>query len=376
MADEIINNELRCIGCGAVLQSEDEARSGYLPSSVLDKKSSEELVYCKRCFRLRHYNEVQDIELGDDDFLNMLHELNEENALIVNVIDIFDFNGSIISGIQRFAGSNPIVIVANKSDLLPKSLGEGKMRQWVTEQVQSYGIRPQNVYLLSALNKASVEGFMETLDKERQGKDVYVVGTTNVGKSTLINQIINIATESEDTITTSYFPGTTLGKIEIPLDDDKVLVDTPGIIQKSQLSHYLDAQDLKVVTPRKEIKPKNYQLNDNQTLFFGGLARFDYLMGKEKESFVCYVSNELYIHRTKTEKADELYDSQLGKLLTPPNADSAADFPALKRHEFRIKEPSDIVFSGLGWVSIDASDITVAGWAPEGVDVIVRKQLI
>ncbi|SFB84448.1 hypothetical protein SAMN04488102_10184 [Alkalibacterium subtropicum] len=376
MADELKNNELRCIGCGAVLQSEDVTKSGYLPASVLDKKSADDPVYCKRCFRLRHYNEVQDIELSDDDFLNMLHELNEENALIVNVIDIFDFNGSIISGIQRFAGNNPIVIVANKSDLLPKSLGEGKLRQWVTEQVHSYGIRPQNVYLISALNKASVEAFMEALDKERQGKNVYVVGTTNVGKSTLINQIINIATDSEDTITTSYFPGTTLGKIEIPLDDEKVLVDTPGIIQKSQLSHFLDAKDLKIVTPRKEVKPKNYQLNDNQTLFFGGLARFDYLMGEEKESFVCYVSNELYIHRTKTERADELYANQLGELLTPPNAESAADFPALKRHEFKIKEPSDIVFSGLGWVSIDAADITVAGWAPEGVDVTMRKQLI
>ncbi|GEK92065.1 ribosome biogenesis GTPase YqeH [Alkalibacterium kapii] len=376
MSDELKNKDLKCIGCGALLQSEDEHQSGYLPASVLGKKSSEELIYCKRCFRLRHYNEVQDIELDDDDFLNMLHELSAENALIVNVVDLFDFSGSIILGIQRFAGSNPILIVANKSDLLPKSLQEGKVRQWVTEQVHSYGIRPQNVYLTSALNKQSVEKFMEELDKERQGKDVYVVGTTNVGKSTLINQIISIAADTENTITTSYFPGTTLGKIEIPLDDDKVLVDTPGIIQKSQLSHYLDAEDLKIVTPRKEVKPKNYQLNVDQTLFFGGLARFDYLMGRGKTSFVCYMSNELYIHRTKTEKADELYETQRGKLLTPPNSESSVELPELKRYEFKIKEPSDIVFSGLGWVSIDAIDITVAGWAPLGVDVTIRKQLI
>lgn len=371
-----MNNEIKCIGCGATLQSEDESKSGFLPASVLNKKSAEDQVYCKRCFRLRHYNEVQDVELNDDDFLNMLHELNQEDALIVNVIDIFDFNGSIISGIQRFAGNNPIIIVANKSDLLPKVLKKGKLRQWVTEQVQQHGIRPQNVYLVSALNKESVEEFMLALEKERAGKDVYVVGTTNVGKSTLINQIINIATESEDTITTSYFPGTTLGKIEIPLDDEKVLVDTPGIIQKNQLSHYLNPKELKIVTPRKEVKPKAYQLNDGQTLFFGGLARFDYLMGESKESFVCYVSNEINIHRTKTEKADDLYENHLGEILSPPYADSADSFPKLKRHEFKIKEPSDIVFSGLGWVSIDAEDIQVAGWAPEGVDVIVRKQLI
>ncbi|MDN6295047.1 MAG: ribosome biogenesis GTPase YqeH [Alkalibacterium sp.] len=376
MSDELQNNDLSCIGCGALLQSEDKLKSGFLPASVLNKKNSEDPIYCKRCFRLRHYNEVQDIELSDDDFLNMLHELSVEDALIVNVVDLFDFSGSIISGIQRFAGNNPILIVANKSDLLPKSLQNGKVRQWVTEQVHSYGIRPQNVYLTSALSKKSVEDFMQNLDKERQGRDVYVVGTTNVGKSTLINQIINIAADTENVITTSYFPGTTLGKIEIPLDDDKILVDTPGIIQKSQLSHYLDAKDLKVVTPRKEVKPKTYQLNDDQTLFFGGLARFDYVMGESKESFVCYVSNELYTHRTKTEKSDELYETQLGKLLTPPNLDSASELPALKRYEFKIKEPSDIVFSGLGWVSTDASDIIVAGWAPAGVDVTIRKQLI
>jgi ribosome biogenesis GTPase YqeH len=376
MADKLMNDEMRCIGCGAVLQSEEEAKSGYLPSSVLSKSNSEDDIYCKRCFRLRHYNEVQDVELNDDDFLNMLQELNQEDALIVNVIDIFDFNASIISGIQRFAGNNPIIIVANKSDLLPKVHRKSKLRQWVTEQVQSHGIRPQNVYLVSALNKESVTDFMQALEKERKGKDVYVVGTTNVGKSTLINQIINIATESENTITTSYFPGTTLGKIEIPLGNKKVLVDTPGIIQKNQLSHYLNPQELKIVTPRKEVKPKAYQLNDKQTLFFGGVARFDYLMGEGKQSFVCYLSNEITIHRTKLENADELYENNLGELLSPPNAESVASFPKLKRHEFKIKEPSDIVFNGLGWVSIDAVDIQVAGWAPEGVDVIVRKQLI
>ena len=376
MPEESVRNEIRCIGCGAALQSDDESKSGYLPASVLNKTESVDQVYCKRCFRLRHYNEVQDVELNDDDFLNMLHELNVEDALIVNVVDVFDFNGSIIPGIQRFAGTNPVVIVANKSDLLPKSLQKGRLRQWVTEQVQSYGIRPQNVFLVSALNRDSVEEFMQALDKERKGKDVYVVGTTNVGKSTLINQIINIATDSKDTITTSYFPGTTLGKIEIPLDDKKMLVDTPGIIQKNQLAHYLNPQELKTVTPRKEVKPKAYQLNDNQSLFFGGLGRFDYLKGERKESFVCYVSNEINIHRTKLEKADELYENHLGELLSPPEAASVESFPKLKRHEFKIKEPSDIVFNGLGWVSIDAVDIQVAGWAPEGVDVTVRKQLI
>lgn len=376
MSDNHMSESMVCIGCGATIQHDSPDKAGFLPQSVMKNKESMDEVYCKRCFRLRHYNEVQDVELTDDDFLNMLQELNQENALIVNLIDIFDINGSIISGIQRFAGQNPIIFVANKIDLLPKSLKPARLRQRITEQAHSYGIRPQNVYLISALSKKSVEEFMQKIEKERKGKSVYIVGTTNVGKSTLVNQIIQNATESENTITTSYFPGTTLGKIEIPLDDNNVLVDTPGIIQKSQMSYYLTPKELKIATPRKEVKPRSYQLNEGQTVFYGGLARFDYIQGDGNQSFVFYASNEINLHRTKTEKADDLYANHLGELLAPPYKESPKALPKLKRYEFTVKEPSDIVFSGLGWVSIDDSETKIAGWAPEGVDVIIRKQLI
>lgn len=375
MTDKDSSNNLQCIGCGAVLQSEDESRSGFIPAKTLEK-AQEEAVYCKRCFRLRHYNEVQDVELTDDDFLNMLHELNETNALIVNMVDIFDFNGSLISGIQRFAGNNPVIIVGNKVDLLPKSLKKSKMRQWLFEQSHLNGIKPEEVFLISALKHDDVKALMEDLEKLRKGRDIYIVGTTNVGKSTLVNQIISIATDEENVVTTSYFPGTTLGKIEIPLDDRRVLVDTPGVIQSAQLSYYLKPEELKIVTPRKEIKPKTYQLNPGQTLFFGGLARFDYENGSGKQSFVTYLSNDLYTHRTKTEKADELYENQRGELLVPPSKENSQTLPEMKRFEFSTTQPSDIVFSGLGWVSVDQPNTRVAGWAPKGVDVIIRKKLV
>lgn len=369
-------SELICIGCGATLQSSDDTKAGFLPFSVLKNADESEDLYCKRCFRLRHYNEVQDVELTDDDFLNMLHEISNKQALVVNIVDIFDFNGSFISSIQRFAGKNPVILVGNKIDLLPKSLKEGKMRQWLTERAHEAGVHPKEVFLTSAMRSDSVEALMNLIEKERKGQDVYVVGTTNVGKSTLINQIIKLATNTEDVITTSYFPGTTLGKIEIPLDDERVLVDTPGIIQSSQIAHYLTPKELKQVTPRKEIKPKVYQLNVEQTLFLGGLARFDYIRGNGKQSFVCYLSNELNIHRTKLEKADELYAKQRGELLTPPYKDNLETFPELKRFEFNVKEPSDLVFSGLGWISIEDAGTTVAGWAPRGVDISLRKSMI
>ena len=60
--------------------------------------------------------------------------------------------------------------------------------------------------------------------------------------------------ETENVITTSHFPGTTLDLIDIPLDEES-LYDTPGIINHHQMAHYVGKQSLKLITPTKEIKP-------------------------------------------------------------------------------------------------------------------------
>lgn len=378
MSNQNENNqiEVQCIGCGAYLQTEDKSRSGYTPSAVLEKNMETGELYCQRCFRLRHYNEVQDVELTDDDFRRMLDEIGETKALIVYVVDMLDFNGSLIPGFHRYIGNNPVILVGNKRDLLPKSLKENRMIHWMKQQAAEAALHPQDVLVTSAVKKEAVEEVLKKIEKYRLGRDVYVVGVTNVGKSTLVNQIISIAAEVENVITTSYFPGTTLGKIEIPLEDGKKLIDTPGIIQPEQMAHFLNKKDLSLLMPKKEVKPKVYQLNQQQTLFFGGLSRIDFLKGEDKQSFVCYMPNQIPIHRTKLENADSVYEKNKGSLLSPPTGEAAETFPSLRRHEFKIKEKSDIVFSGLGWVTIDKPNTIVAAWAPEGAGVFIRKALI
>ena len=367
--------EIRCIGCGALLQTSDKTKAGYTPKAALEKGLESGEVYCQRCFRLRHYNEIQDVHLTDDDFLKLLNEIGSKDALIVNVIDVFDFNGSLIPGLHRFVGKNPVLLVGNKVDLLPKSQKRGRLTQWLRERAHEAGLRPTDVVLTSAMKANEIEHLKDMIEKYRNGKDVYVVGVTNVGKSSLINQIINTSAGIEDLITTSQFPGTTLDQIEIPLEDGKSLIDTPGIIHRHQMAHVLGTKDLRLIAPKKEIKPKVYQLNEGQTLFFGGVARFDFIKG-DRSSFTCYVSNDLNIHRTKLEKADELYQKQKGDLLQPPRNEEKEAFPELVRFEFSIKERTDIVFAGLGWVTVPDAGVVVAGWAPKGIDVLIRKSII
>lgn len=366
--------EILCIGCGAIIQTEDKTGLGFTPQSALEKGLETGEVYCQRCFRLRHYNEITDVQLTDDDFLKLLHEVGDSDALVVNVIDIFDFNGSVIPGLPRFVSGNDVLLVGNKKDILPKSVKPGKISQWLMERAHEEGLRPVDVLLTSAQNKHAIKEVIDKIEHYRKGRDVYVVGVTNVGKSTLINAIIQEITGDQNVITTSRFPGTTLDKIEIPLDDGSYIYDTPGIIHRHQMAHYLTAKNLKYVSPKKEIKPKTYQLNPEQTLFLGGLGRFDFIAG-EKQGFTAFFDNELKLHRTKLEGASDFYDKHLGTLLTPPNNKEKEDFPKLVQHVFTIKDKTDLVISGLGWFRVTGT-AKVAVWAPEGVAVVTRKAII
>ncbi|MBY0220991.1 ribosome biogenesis GTPase YqeH [Sporosarcina aquimarina] len=363
---------IKCIGCGIAIQTTDKTAEGFAPPSSLEKED----VICQRCFKLRNYNELQPVSLSGDDFLAILNGIGEKDGLIVKVVDIFDFNGSWINGLHRFVGKKDILLIGNKSDILPKSINPKRVTNWMKAEAAKLGLKPIDVLLVSAVKGTGMSEALDAIETYRKGKDVYVVGCTNVGKSTFINRIIKDATGVQDVITTSYFPGTTLDVVEIPLDDGKSLMDTPGIINDHQIAHDLDAKDLKLITPKKELKPKVYQLNAEQTLFIGGLARFDFIAG-DRSSFNIYVANGLPLHRTKLENADELYLNHLGDMLSPPSAASLEKLPPLVRHEFSIKEAkTDVVISGLGWITIQHADVQVAVHAPKGVNLIIRPSLI
>ncbi|MFB4164850.1 ribosome biogenesis GTPase YqeH [Alteribacillus sp. JSM 102045] len=364
---------LICAGCGAAIQTEDQSKKGYVPPSALQR----DIIICQRCFRLKHYNEVQDVSLENKDFTDNLHELGRRKALVVKIVDVFDFEGSWIPGFQRYIGRNDVLLLVNKTDLLPRSVNKNKLKDWIQRTAKEHGLKAKEILFISAEKNYGIQAAASIMDELRNGKDVYITGATNVGKSTFINKLIQeFGGDEEQLITTSNFPGTTLDMIDLPLDDGSRLFDTPGIINNKQIAHYIPKKELKQITPSKEIKPRIFQLNEKQTLFIAGLARIDFTSG-HPNSFVAYFANDLLIHRTKQDNADQLYADHAGELLSPPGKETLQDMPEFLKQSFTVKQgKTDIVISGLGWLSVIEPGAEIEVYAPKGVGVSLREAII
>ena len=83
----------KCKGCGAILQSKDPNAPGYTPKENSD--------YCQRCFRLIHYDDLMiSMRKGIDPDV-VMDRISQSDALILWVVDLFDFEAGIIPGLNR-----------------------------------------------------------------------------------------------------------------------------------------------------------------------------------------------------------------------------------------------------------------------------------
>ena len=184
--------------------------------------------------------------------------------------------------------------------------------------------------------------------------NVYVVGKTNSGKSTLINKLLKNYSNNTQELTISPMPSTTLDKITIPLNEYLTLIDTPGLVDNGNILNFIDPKELKNILPKKEIKPKVYQIKSNQCLVIGNYLRIDYY-GENKNSFVVYVSNHIPVKRYNADKCELLKD--------------------LNKKTYEMNHYEDLVVNGLGFIKIvDKCQMDV--YIDQHVDVYTRKSLI
>lgn len=361
---EMLDLERQIMG----LDDEEDETSKLAPTAqptTHEHKGAPQRVLCERCWNLRHKSKAVSVAVTAEYFKEIVKPIKElkTRPLILKMVDLFDFHGSFIPSFRKYVGNNRVMIVASKYDLLPKGVHEARIRSWIYTEAKKFGIEPVGVALISH-SGFGVRELADQMEHYREGGDVYVMGSANVGKSTFINLLIDIFKGPKDKkVTVSPVPGTTLNFLSLPIGNSAFLYDTPGIITDKQIYNYLSNEEMRKVMPKKQIVPSVYRLEPGTTLFIGGLARFDYVEGPPLVYFTLFASNELYIHKTSIAKAPQLYETQLGATLTPPfTPETLKDWPGLDpegvEHDISNddgnwqKACTDIVFSGLGWISV------------------------
>ncbi|XP_042307038.1 nitric oxide-associated protein 1 [Sceloporus undulatus] len=241
-----------CSGCGAELHCRDAALPGYLPSQKYlslagdDEGGGLSGAVCLRCWLLAHHRRALEARVSPEEFRRLVSDAlrrpppapHGRPPLVLCLADVLDLPDSLPAELPALVGSQAhLFVLGNKVDLLPGDspaylkrlrarLLEACAQAGLEEEKEARrpGGRVVEAHLISAKTGFGVEELISRLQRSwKFNGDVYLVGATNTGKSTLFNALLHSdycksrASEAIHRATVSPWPGTTLNLLKFPI---------------------------------------------------------------------------------------------------------------------------------------------------------------
>ena len=298
----------KCVGCGIKLQNIDSNIDGF----VFDMDKS----LCARCFAIKNYGQNKLINKTNSDYINILKVIRN-NDVVVYVSNILTLN---LDYVEKFKN---VILVLTKRDVLPKSIKDAKVINYISERYANIN----DVIIVSAFKKYNLD-MLYTRLLSYSNKNIYFVGITNSGKSTLINEMIKSYNGYDGNITTSVYPSTTLDVVDIKIGTLKIK-DTPGMLINNSIINYLDSREIKKINPKKEIKPITIQIKGKGAILIDEFFRIEY--STDISSMTFYMANSVKIDNISL-KNPRLLDGNT--------------------HEYDVCDNEDLVIEDIGFIKI------------------------
>ena len=289
-----------CFGCGAKLQYSNKDAKGYVPENKLNDAK-----YCMRCFKLMHYG-VNINDTVPKKVEEILYLVNSDDKFTIFMCDFLSLSDKIINIYNKIKGKKLLLI--SKIDVIPKDIKIDTIRKYIMDNY-----KVNNVRFVSSVNGYGIDSLINYLITNNI-RESYILGETNSGKSTLINNILDAFDSKLTKTTISSSKNTTLDFIRLNVNNNLTIIDSPGFVTDSY----------EVNCPlKKVIKPLTYQMKDGEVL---KIDKF-YLNFSASTSITIYSCYDLEIKKYYKDDISFTYNE-------------------------KINSNSDIVIYGLGFINV------------------------
>ncbi len=273
-----------CQGCGVKLQSSYKDALGYAPNPNSP--------ICQKCFRAKNYGEFSN-NLNSFYKIDEIKEIKNDNVIMI--VDALNPYETLISNINNYVNKNDLTILINKVDVLPKSIPNEAIIDWIAEIADEKEIEFKQLALVSANKRINIDAISSFIINS--DKNTSFIGYSNVGKSSIIKALFESIGESINNLVTNSI-GTTKEIINMKFDN-KIIKDYPGIILEGSYQNIMDIDQLKLTNPKKEIRVSNYQLNSFQTIDINEFAQFSIKEQSGNKGYQFTFSNLVKLNRSK-----------------------------------------------------------------------------
>lgn len=382
--DNYVNKVRRCYNCGAILQSKDQNSIGYVDKEVLENEG-QNFLFCDKCFELERYKKVNDEPNLNNDFITLLKDARKKEALIVYVVNLFSFEAAFNHEINEIIDDMNLLVIGNKFDLLPKGTDKENIRLYVEKTFKNVGfkhVEKKDIIIADAFDDETISEIMLSIYEKKNKKDVYLIGPSLSGKSTLISALLrNFKNLSNGNIVTQPYPNTNLNVMQIPMNNHTAIYDTPGLSIDNSIMFKLSGKALKDIYVTEHLKNREYIMLTKQSLFIGGIAIFEIVSSSSKKNFVsCYFNDNVQIK--KNLYSDRNLDDKFIKLISKKMLRPIIERVSLKKDldTYEINIPGfinlDIGILGLGWLNIKGNEVKMRICVPKGVSIFVSEPKI